>query len=137
MLPKFGGEPLPPSPDCLPADHVTARAYLAVLERALARSGWSASQKIRIKDRYRKWLLRAEGRDPQYEQYGTFPRSLGTSRPTSVDLVVARWRRRFPRASKVERDHRAGTAGLRKVVRIQAEERQAARHNSRARGGPR
>lgn len=103
MTPKYGGGPdLPPAPDCLPGSHGEANRYAARIKQALDTPGWSVAQRRHLRDKYRKWLLRAEGRDPYFEQYGTFPRFDGTAPPTSTDLVVARWRKRFPR-SKQER----------------------------------
>lgn len=96
MTPKHGGPALPPAPDCLPGSHGDANRYALLVLQALDRPGWSARQRVRLRDLYRKWILRAEGRDPQFEQYGTFPRFEGTAPPTTTDLVIARWRKRHP-----------------------------------------
>ena len=93
MQPKRGGPPLPPSPLCLPGEHAKATAYLAALERALAQPGWSKSQRQYIRARLRHWTLRAEGRDPHFEKFGTFSRWYGSPPPTPQDMVVVQWRR--------------------------------------------
>lgn len=97
MIPKHGGAPLPPSPDCLPRAHADANRYASAIQHALDQPGWSPKQRTRLRDLYRKWILRAEGRDPYFERYGTFPRPEGAPPPTTTDLIVARWRRRHPR----------------------------------------
>lgn len=112
MIPKYGGTPLPDAPDCLAADHGKALAYVGLLAAALNQSGWSAHQRDRIRAKYRKWLLCAEGRDPYFEQWGTFPRMEGMTPPTATDLVVAGWRRRFPRTPE-ERKRRVVPKRLR------------------------
>lgn len=103
MTPKYGGNPLAPAPDCLQGEHLKAVEYVRVLEAALEQPGWSQTQRQRIRTKYRKWLLCAEGRDPYFEQFGTFARFEGSPPPTSVDLVVARWRKRFPRTKEERR----------------------------------
>ncbi len=97
VIPKHGGPGIPDAPDCLPAAHGEANRYAQVLLAALDHPGWSARQRIRLRAQYRKWILRAEGRDPQFEEFGTFPRFQGTPPPTATDLVIARWRKRNPR----------------------------------------
>jgi hypothetical protein len=96
MTPKHGGTPLPHSPICLPREHSKAAAYVLVLEAALGRAGWSASQRRRIRALVRLWSFRAEGRDPQFEQYGSLGRAPGSTPPTSADATVAAWRRLVP-----------------------------------------
>jgi hypothetical protein len=95
MIPKLGGEPLPPAPLCLPKDYRAASAYASQIHKALERYGWSPSQRAFLRNQLRKWTLRAEGRDEHFEQWGTFPpRFPGAPPPTVRDLVIAQWRRR-------------------------------------------
>lgn len=96
MIPKNGGTPLPPSPICLPREHAKAGAYVREIEEALQRAGWSSGQRGRLRAQLRLWTYRAEGRDPQFEKYGSFGRRPGTAPPTSVDAIVAAWRRIAP-----------------------------------------
>jgi hypothetical protein len=93
VIPKKGGEPLPPAPICLPKDHKAARLYAQVLKKALEQTGWSAGQRAVLYRQYRKWLIRGDGRDEFFEEFGTFRRFPGTAPPTTIDLVVERWRR--------------------------------------------
>jgi len=103
MKPRHGGSPLPYAPICLPREHTKAVAYLAVLDQALGQAGWTASQRRRIRALQRLWTFRAEGRDPQFEKYGTFGRRPGTAPPTGADAVVAAWRRLIPHPPEVRR----------------------------------
>lgn len=96
MTPKKGGTPLPPSPICLPREHAKAAAYVCAIEEALTRAGWSSGQRGRLRAQLRLWKYRAEGRDPQFERYGSFGRKPGTAPPTSVDATVEAWRRIAP-----------------------------------------
>lgn len=82
------------SPVCLPGEHAMARAYVAEIELALGQAGWSPSQRGRLRALRMKWMWRAEGRDEQFEQYGTFFRPPGTAPPTVTDVTVEKWRRR-------------------------------------------
>lgn len=121
VTPKYGGPDLDPAPDCLPGAHGEAKRYLTKLLAALDQPGWSKSQRIRLHDRYRKWLLRAEGRDPHFERYGTFPRFPGTAPPTVVDLIVARRRKRFPKTPEQRKAERLPrTKRLQQQRRLQA-----------------
>lgn len=121
MTPKYGGDPLPRAPLCLPGQHKKANEYAALLADALRQSGWSRTQRTRLRDRYRVWVWRAEGRDGYFEQYGTFARQEGAPPPTPLDLVVQEWRakarargvtsaemkrRRFPARFRVTWDRR-------------------------------
>jgi hypothetical protein len=97
MVPKFGeGDPLPLSPVCLGGEHQKAKDYVMVLQHHLKRSGWSKSQRARIKSLIRLWTFRAEGRDVEFEKNGSFGRAQGASPPTATDAVVERWRRLAP-----------------------------------------
>lgn len=102
MTPKYGGDPLPLAPDCLPGDTRTAALYLAMLTQALTQPGWSRVQRRMIRDKARRWMIRSEGRDEHFQAHGTFPPGMV---PGYTDLVVARWRKLYPR-SKAERKKR-------------------------------
>ena len=94
MIPERGGEPLPPAPVCLPRDYRSASLYLAQIDKALEQPGWSARQRKILYDLHRKWVLRAEGRDEHFEQWGTFPpRYPGSPPPDARDAIVARWQK--------------------------------------------
>jgi len=96
VIPKKGGAPLPPSPICLPREHAKAAGFVLAIEEALTRPGWSGAQRGRLRALLRLWVYRAEGRDPQFEKYGSFGRRPGSAPPTSVDAIVAAWRRIVP-----------------------------------------
>jgi hypothetical protein len=96
MVPKKGGSPLPPSPICLPREHHKAAAYVLEIQEALKRAGWTGGQRGRLRSLLRLWEYRAEGRDPQFEQYGSFGRRPGSAPPTGVDATVEAWRRLIP-----------------------------------------
>lgn len=122
MTPRDGGTSLPPAPDCLPGTHGLAKRYAEQIRLCLDAPGWSAAQRRHLRDKYRKWILRAEGRDAYFEQYGTFPRFEGTAPPTVTDLVVARWRKRFPRTPaerKARTLPRAKHLAIRKAERLE------------------
>ena len=106
MVPKHGGTPLPLSPICLPREHGKAEAFVAEIQAALERPGWSGSQRRRLRELYRLWLFRAEGRDPQFEAYGSFHRPPGTAPPTATDVIVAKWRRLAPHDADTRRRRR-------------------------------
>lgn len=106
MIPKKGGTPLPPSPICLPREHGKAQAYATLLQEALLQSGWSANQRKAIRIKYRLWAFRAEGRDPHFEKYGSFPRAPGSAPPTTSDATVAAWRRLIPHSAIVRKRRR-------------------------------
>ena len=103
MKPKWGGDPLPEAPDCLAGERYKAQQYLVVLEQALDRPGWSSAQRKRIRDLYRKWLFRAEGRDSEFNRNGTFGRPPGSDPPTSTDLTVMKWRKLSPQTPEERR----------------------------------
>ncbi len=118
MIPKRGGAALDPAPDCLPGEHHKALRYLKAIETALGQHGWTARQRIRLRSQFRKWILRAEGRDPYFEKYGTFPRPEGAPPPTGIDLVVAAWRRRVgPTLTAEDRKRRSMPSRLRQRYR--------------------
>ena len=79
----------------MPGDHAGAVRYLALIEAALKSDDWSQRQRQHLRDLRRKWIVRADGLDEQFESYGTFPRCPGTEKPTTTDLIVAKWRRTF------------------------------------------
>ncbi len=115
MKPKYGGDLLPPSPDCLPGDTGTAAEYLAMLYHALDQPGWSQAQRRIIRNKIRLWMIRSEGRDAHFQAHGTFP---STVVPGYTDLVVARWRKMVPR-SKAERKKR--TVPKRRFILVKGE----------------
>lgn len=119
MIPKYGGEPLPRSPLCLPADHKSAQLYVSTIATALDANGWSRTQRVYLRALYRKWLLRAEGRDSYFERYGTFSRPEGAAPPTTVDLIVARWKRMAPPETSGEKARRLGKGRIRKQIEIE------------------
>lgn len=130
MIPKKGGSPLLPSPICLPREHHKAAAYVIDIEEALKHGGWTGSQRGRLRGLLRLWKFRAEGRDTQFEQYGTFGRKPGSAPPTGTDAVVEAWRRLIP--------HDKATMARRKVPwtsRELARERDRFR-TKRRRGNP-
>jgi hypothetical protein len=96
VKPDKGGTPLPPHPICLPRDHAKAAAYVLEIETALTRAGWSGAQRAKLRGLLRLWVYRAEGRDPHFEQYGSFARRPGSQPPTVTDAAVAKWRRLIP-----------------------------------------
>ena len=98
MIPKFGGPELRLAPICLPKEHYKAKAYLAQIETALLADGWSSGQRRYLRVLHLKWLYRAEGRDPHFEEYGTFGRLPGAPPPTITDLIIARKRQRYKTA---------------------------------------
>lgn len=116
MIPKLGGTPLPDSPLCLPREHGKAIAFVAEIEAALGRPGWSSGQRRRLRDLLVKWTFRAEGRDPHFEKYGSFGRAPGSAAPQSCDLIVAGWRRRLPH-DQATRDRRRVPYRLRELAR--------------------
>ena len=98
MTPKYGGSPLPASPICLPGEHHKAEAYVILVGEAMKQAGWSSTQRRRLRDLVRLWTWRAEGRDPQFEQYGSFGRRPGSAPPTALDATVEAWRRLAPQS---------------------------------------
>lgn len=112
MIPAKGGEPLPPSPVCLPRDYEKASLYLHEIIKALDRPGWSKRQRVILRDLFRKWAMRAEGRDEHFEVWGTFPPRPGGEPPTVQDQILATWKKlsrlsRSPEERQQERDARA------------------------------
>lgn len=94
MNPERGGDPLPPAPICLPKDYRSAGLYLVQIRKALEGRGWSKRQRKILRDLFFKWTMRVEGRDPHFEQWGSFPpRWPGSPPPDARDVVIARWRR--------------------------------------------
>jgi len=94
MIPERGGEPLPPAPICLPRDYRSVSLYLVQIRKALEGHGWSRRQRKILRALHRKWMLRAEGRDEHFEQWGTFPpRYPGSRPPDAQDVIIARWQK--------------------------------------------
>lgn len=103
MHPKYGGSPLPHSPVCMPQEHYKASQYVLVLEEALKQSGWSVTQRRRLRSLVRLWTFRAEGRDQEFEKNGSFGRAPGAAPPTAIDASVEKWRRLIPHDAKTRR----------------------------------
>jgi hypothetical protein len=110
VVPERGGEPLPPAPICLPRDYRSADLYIVQIRKALEGHGWSKRQRAILRNLFRTWTMRAEGRDPHFEQWGSFPpRWPGSPPPDARDVVIARWQKAHRMAMtneerKAERD---------------------------------
>lgn len=123
MIPRKGGKPLDPAPICLGGDHRAAQTHARKIAAALEQSGWSPGQRYVLRESYRKWLLRAEGRDSYFEKYGTFHRFEGNPPPTTVDLIVERWRRAAPKETKEARAWRLSKGKVRTEIQLQTKQR--------------
>lgn len=105
MQPKYGGEPLPLAPICLP-QHLgpdglkrMADKYVQVLDAELTvheegQRKWSGSQRQYLRQQRAKWRMRALGEDAHYLKHGTFIRPMASEPPGESDLWQEQIRRR-------------------------------------------
>lgn len=59
------------SPWCAPGDREKAAQFLARIEAAQARGGWSGAERTRLSRLHAKWAKRASGQDARFMVMGT------------------------------------------------------------------
>lgn len=65
--PMLGGS----TPNCAPGDRGTASAFLARIETAIDRGGWTHNEWRNLHKLRERWSLRASGRDTRFDFRGT------------------------------------------------------------------
>lgn len=77
------------SPRCQPGDRQTAQQFLAKVEVAQARGGWSGAERTRLSRLHQKWARRASGQDVRFMAMGT-----RAGRPSNrEEIAMCRWAR--------------------------------------------
>lgn len=61
------------SPKCRPSDRILAASFLAKIELAIDRGGWTRNEWRNLHQLYERWSRRANGMDPRFELVGTHP----------------------------------------------------------------
>lgn len=86
------------SPKCRPRDRATAFAFLAKIESAIERGGWTRNEWRNLHQLHERWSNRAHGRDPRFEEVGTAPGRLERDKEAWIRkrkriFKTAEWRR--------------------------------------------
>lgn len=92
--PMLGGQ----APQCAAGDRRTARLFLARIEAAIDRGGWTRNEWRRLHKLYEVWSRRANGQDPRFEVVGVRAGRLERHieahiRQRRSDIAVSEWAR--------------------------------------------